>query len=353
MGNSAPPASVTVNWTFNDGNTGAQGSGGSQSVNGSIVVSITATNTAPTGSPTITGTTTEGQTLTADISGIADADGLGAFSYQWLRDGVDIASATGSSYSLSQADVGAQISVRVSYLDGGGTTEELTSSQTVSVSGVNSAPVFDAGDGYHVQSLATLYDSVVDVAILSDGSYITLSGVNTASSGQDLDFGLMKYNADGTVDTGWGTNGVVLTAVNSNNETVTSLSIQSDGKIVVAGAYSTGATSDGIVMRYNADGTLDTSFSTDGKAEIQFVASANDFVRDMEIQSDGKIVVVGDASIGGDYQAVAARLNSDGTLDNSFGTSGKAFLGCCRYRRIWQISADSTRWQDRDWWLQR
>ena len=65
-------------------------------------------NDAPAGLPTITGTATEDQTLTASHQRISDADGLGAFSYQWLRDGVAIGGATSSTYTLGDADVGAQ-----------------------------------------------------------------------------------------------------------------------------------------------------------------------------------------------------------------------------------------------------
>ena len=65
-----------------------------------------AVNDAPTGSVTITGTATEDQTLTASNT-LADADGLGTISYQWQRDGVDIAGATGTTYTLGDADVGA------------------------------------------------------------------------------------------------------------------------------------------------------------------------------------------------------------------------------------------------------
>jgi Ca2+-binding RTX toxin-like protein len=82
---------------------------------------------------------TEGQTLTADTSAISDADGLGTLSYQWLRDGTAIAGATASSYTLGDADVGGQMSVQVSYTDGYGTAESLTSAQT--------GPVLDAGGG--------------------------------------------------------------------------------------------------------------------------------------------------------------------------------------------------------------
>ncbi len=75
-------------------------------------------NDTPSGVPTITGTATEDQTLTADTSGISDADGLGSFSYQWLRDGSAISGATSSSYTLTDTDVGSKITVQISYTDG-------------------------------------------------------------------------------------------------------------------------------------------------------------------------------------------------------------------------------------------
>jgi len=93
------------------------------------------------GLPTITGTVTENQILTADNSSISDADGLGAFNYEWLRDGVAIGGATSSTYTLGDADVGALMSVEVSYTDGNSTAEgPLTSAQTAAVANVNDAP---------------------------------------------------------------------------------------------------------------------------------------------------------------------------------------------------------------------
>ena len=79
--------SVTVSYV--DGN------GTAESLTSAATVAVANVNDAPTGTPLITGTAQEGQTLTADVSGIADADGLGSFSYQWLRDGVAITGATG------------------------------------------------------------------------------------------------------------------------------------------------------------------------------------------------------------------------------------------------------------------
>ena len=103
--------------------------------------SVANINDAPVGVPMITGTVTEDQTLTADTTGISDADGLGSFSYQWLRNGAVIVGATSSTYTLADADVGNQISVQVSYTDGQSTPETLTSAQTAAVVNLNDAPV--------------------------------------------------------------------------------------------------------------------------------------------------------------------------------------------------------------------
>ena len=92
-------------------------------------------NNPATGLPTITGTAQAGQTLTADTSGIADADGLtnAAFSYQWLADDADIQDATGSTYVVSDDDVGKTIKVRVSFTDDWNNAESLTSAATAAV----------------------------------------------------------------------------------------------------------------------------------------------------------------------------------------------------------------------------
>ncbi len=124
----APDFSVTVNDGDANSNTLAS------------TITYNPVNDAPVGLPAITGSVTEGQTLIADTSGISDADGLGAFSYQWLRNGVAIAGATNSTYTLGDADVGTQIRVQVSYTDGHGTAESVTSAQTAAVANVNDVP---------------------------------------------------------------------------------------------------------------------------------------------------------------------------------------------------------------------
>ena len=99
-------------------------------------------NSPATGAPTISGTAQVGETLTADTSGIADADGLTSvsYSYQWLAGDSDISGATGSAYTLADADEGNTVKVRVSFTDDGGNDETLTSAATEAVAG-NEEPV--------------------------------------------------------------------------------------------------------------------------------------------------------------------------------------------------------------------
>ena len=89
-------------------------------------------NTPATGQPAISGTRQVGETLTADTTGINDADGLddATFSYQWMADDTNIQDATGSSYTLTEDDEGKTIKVTVSFTDAAGNQESLTSDAT-------------------------------------------------------------------------------------------------------------------------------------------------------------------------------------------------------------------------------
>ena len=101
-----------------------------------IKVGFTVSHSSPpSGAPTISGTAQVGQTLTADTSGISDADGLTnvAYSYQWLADDSEINGATGSTYTLQASDDGRVIKVRVTFTDDDGGDESLTSEGTEAV----------------------------------------------------------------------------------------------------------------------------------------------------------------------------------------------------------------------------
>ena len=163
------------------------------------------------------------------------------------------------------------------------------------------------GDGYSVPSAA---------AIQSDGK-IVVAGYNSDYGENSYNFLLARYNADGSLDSTFGTGGKVLTPF--NDAAPSAVDIQPDGKIVVAGSGNIGANFyyDFLIVRYNANGSLDNSFGSGGISANTF--GSNSFAADMKIQSDGKIVAVGSSA----SAFALARYNTDGSLDVSFGTGGK------------------------------
>ncbi|MDE4264169.1 hypothetical protein PXK68_20845 [Phaeobacter gallaeciensis] len=148
---------------------------------------IFGTNSVSTGTVTLAGTVSEEETLTVTHT-LADADGFGTVSYQWLRDGSVISGATGDSYTLSQEDVGAEISARASYTDGHGTVETVTSDPTATVSNVNDTPtgtVSISGTATEDQTL-TASNTLADEDGLGSVSYqwqrdwVNISGATSA-----------------------------------------------------------------------------------------------------------------------------------------------------------------------------
>lgn len=149
------------------------------------------------------------------------------------------------------------------------------------------------------------------VAIQSDGKILVAGGTID-------NFALARYNLDGSLDISFGASGKVLTKVGASFGGGEYVTIQSDGKILVSG---TGDGSNFAIVRYNTDGTLDVTFDGDGKVLTDF--QSQDGGQSVTVQNDGKIVVAGTT---GDYSHrdfALVRYNSDGNVDNSFGVSGK------------------------------
>jgi hypothetical protein len=125
---------ITASASYTDGNGNlyaATGVGALAPVLSSATASVANVNDRPTGAVTITGTAKQGMPLTVVTSTLADADGLGVLSYQWKANGVNIASAIGSTFVPNlQSQVGKKISVTVSYTDLLGTKESKTSAST-------------------------------------------------------------------------------------------------------------------------------------------------------------------------------------------------------------------------------
>lgn len=166
------------------------------------------------------------------------------------------------------------------------------------------------------------------VAIQSDNK-IVLAGKVQRSSGKSAvsDFALARFNADGMIDENFGSGGKVTTHVRDFEEPG-SIAVQPDGKILIGGYSTNGANDDFALIRYNANGSLDASFNQTGIVLATFddPTFTIDFIEDIILQPDGKIIAVGGTSpfgAGSRYDFAAMRFNTDGSLDTSFNGTGK------------------------------
>jgi hypothetical protein len=146
--------------------------GNDESVTSEASTLITNSNDLPSGDVAIQGSLQQGEILTL-ANTLQDADGLGDFSYQWLRDGVAINNATSESYLLTQDDVNAEISVTVSYSDQGGFSENVTSDATTTIANINDSPtgsIVIEGET-KADSTLTISNTLQDADGLGDFSY--------------------------------------------------------------------------------------------------------------------------------------------------------------------------------------
>lgn len=161
------------------------------------------------------------------------------------------------------------------------------------------------------------------VVLQSDGKILV---AGRASNGTNTDFALVRYESDGSLDPGFGASGIVITPLGTGNDEGWPVAVQSDGKILVAGSTDNGSDYDFVVIRYDADGTLDTSFGTVGKV-IFPIGTGWDICRGLTLQPDGKILLAGVSDVLTAYQFALVRLDSDGNFDTGFGTNGVSLLG--------------------------
>jgi uncharacterized delta-60 repeat protein len=158
-------------------------------------------------------------------------------------------------------------------------------------------------------------DTATGVAIQSDGKIVA---VGSSHNGDYKDFAVSRYNPNGELDTTFGSGGEVITSVNTQDDEATKVAIQPDGKIVVVG-YS--GKNQIALVRYNSNGSLDTSFDSDGKVAIT-VALGVSVANDLVIQPDGKIVVAGSAFVTSNVDFALVRFNPNGSLDTTFDSDG-------------------------------
>lgn len=155
-----------------------------------------------------------------------------------------------------------------------------------------------------------------------DGKLVILGSTGSGTSDATV---IARFNADGSPDATFGNGGIVIISFSATSESLNDLAIQADGKIVVAGSFFSVNTqsTDFIVARFTVNGSIDPTFGTNGVATVN--QSSIDSFNAVAIQADGKIIAAGSTSQNfGEFAAI--RFNANGTLDSSFNNGGLFFF---------------------------
>jgi uncharacterized delta-60 repeat protein len=177
------------------------------------------------------------------------------------------------------------------------------------------------GDGIAILVLPDTQE-IFDIAIQPDGKIIV--GGNTGTSAIFQDFMVVRFNANGTPDASFGPTGIGVIQTGFNpRDGLSSIALQPDGKIVAGGFTGDFANVDFALIRITSTGSLDTTFDTDGKLTNSI--REQDILNKVLIQPDGKLIATGYTRNMGQNQDVALiRYNSNGSLDTSFDVDGIA-----------------------------
>ena len=187
----------------------------------------------------------------------------------------------------------------------------------------NGTPDLSFGtDGRSVVPITGAYDESYDLVLQPDGK-IVLFGYSQIS-GSGFDFSVARLNANGSLDTTFDSDGKATITVGTGADYPGKVLLQPDGKIVLVGTTTGNAGQDGALVRLNSNGSRDTSFGMNGVV-VHSTAAGDDLAFDADLQADGKIVTAGGETLGGsgtDVGTAIVRYNANGSVDTSFATNG-------------------------------
>lgn len=174
-----------------------------------------------------------------------------------------------------------------------------------------------SGDGKVILSIGSFFTDAFAALLQPDGKIVV---AGTAKFGMNDDVALARFLSNGTLDATFGTGGKTTTNLGSDADSGNALALQADGSILVAGK--TGSSRDFALIRYHNDGTLDTGFGNQGMVITDFFGS-DDYANAILLQPDGKILCGGYAYDGTLPDFALVRYQADGGLDASFGSGGQ------------------------------
>jgi uncharacterized delta-60 repeat protein len=169
--------------------------------------------------------------------------------------------------------------------------------------------------------------SIADAAMQPDGKIVLVGGAYTFYNAPALAFAVVRYTSDGVLDSSFGINGAAITDIGGSSDSANAVVLLPDGKILVAGSTKGSSTSPGALdfVRYNSDGTLDTTFGDGGVLyHLEGTSDSYPVFQDMVLLPDGKLLTTGYLSQPFFNQRTdfLARFNSDGSFDTTFGNNG-------------------------------
>jgi uncharacterized delta-60 repeat protein len=174
-------------------------------------------------------------------------------------------------------------------------------------------------------TLAVSSGNDVATGIVIDSSDRLLVG-GTSATGTNNDFAVVRFYNGGYLDSGFGPNfnGRIITPIGAGSDVASAIALDSDSNIILAGSSNNGANDDFALTRYMSWGALDVNLGVNGKVVTPvFRSDSWDTGRNVAIQPDGKIVVVGYSTNGLNDDFAVARYNPDGSFDTTFGEGGK------------------------------
>lgn len=189
------------------------------------------------------------------------------------------------------------------------------------VSALTFDPVFGKG-GIVTTKVGNYVDRAQAITVQADGKILV---AGSSSNNANLDFALVRYNPDGTVDTTFNSTGQVVTAVGNGDDVALGVALQADGKIVTCGYTYNGKDLDFAILRFTGEGILDADFGVGGIVTLP-VSIGNDVAAAVAVQEDGAILVAGTVETAAHNVGALLRFLSNGELDPSFGTAGRVFV---------------------------
>ncbi|MBK7856865.1 MAG: hypothetical protein IPJ79_20015 [Bacteroidetes bacterium] len=179
-------------------------------------------------------------------------------------------------------------------------------------------------DGKVITSVGNSDVRIFDATIQYDGKIVVAGSYGSLTA---CDFILAKYKVNGSLDSSFGSNGVVIVSFSNSRDVIWSLVLQPDQKILVAGETEN-ASKDFIIARYTNNGALDSTFGINGKVILDFNGNY-DYAESVVIDTINQKIYAGglsSPSMGANAKMALARLNIDGSLDNSYNGNGKLLI---------------------------